>query len=477
MDRLPRDVAQERMHHDIVKLLQEYRVNNGVSIPNGYAGSPNQMVPSFMHQPVTKHRQKNRQRKGSTAKEKPLSPHNQPGSVHLPPVHKPTKTRKKKAAPRAAASHASSSPGDQGNVTSPVGSLESTTGGMCELPPSYETAVSNGHMVLAQPNIPGLDDQCINTASLPAGHIHPAPTNKPGQGIDQVRVQELSPDNWLTGVHLQMRHHDSSPHDTSYTSSTSPLSQTAGSPPMQTFSPMTTGVSSVSTVAYSPQSQTHSPLSMGNSPPQSQGMISSPSQSQPMTVNSPPQSQRIGHSPPCSQPLVASPSATSVQGVMSPLKKGYPTSPTHLQAMHQHAQHNHQNHRIQQQPLPDSLTYEQYTNYEFDRDSSMLPYTPVANNCHQVVYPYPSPPSQHSQLSSEPSATPQHLQHILPTDHYLTPSPDSPGQWSSSSPHSAQSDWSEGISSPPMPVGQGHVVQHPANTNSSNNKRTDGFYC
>ncbi|KAL3180341.1 hypothetical protein MRX96_008909 [Rhipicephalus microplus] len=62
-----------------------------------------------------------------------------------------------------------------------------------------------------------------------------------------------------------------------------------------------------------------------------------------------------------------------------------------------------------------------------------------------AYYHYPTPPSQHSHGSGA-EVTPQHYLH--PGETYLTPSPESPGQWSSSSPHSAQSDWSEGISSP-----------------------------
>ena len=37
MDRLPRDIAQERMHHDIVQLLDEY---NTVRSPQSHAGAP-----------------------------------------------------------------------------------------------------------------------------------------------------------------------------------------------------------------------------------------------------------------------------------------------------------------------------------------------------------------------------------------------------------------------------------------------------
>lgn len=58
----------------------------------------------------------------------------------------------------------------------------------------------------------------------------------------------------------------------------------------------------------------------------------------------------------------------------------------------------------------------------------------------QNFYQYLTPPSQHSG-----GVTPQHLVQSL--DSYPTPSPESPGHWSSSSPHST-SDWSEGVQSP-----------------------------
>ena len=71
---------------------------------------------------------------------------------------------------------------------------------------------------------------------------------------------------------------------------------------------------------------------------------------------------------------------------------------------------------------------------------------------------YPTPPSQHSQGGSPCGDNTPHMNAFPET--YLTPSPESPGQWSSSSPHSsAHSDWSgsEGISSPPGPTMNGHT--------------------
>lgn len=113
------------------------------------------------------------------------------------------------------------------------------------------------------------------------------------------------------------------------------------------------------------------------------------------------------------------PSSMSSYGMASsPAKQrpSLPTSPTHMAAMR--AAHQH---KLQQ----GGPTYDY----------------PVQ----QAYYHYPTPPSQHSHGSGA-EVTPQHYLH--PGETYLTPSPESPGQWSSSSPHSAQSDWSEGISSP-----------------------------
>lgn len=62
------------------------------------------------------------------------------------------------------------------------------------------------------------------------------------------------------------------------------------------------------------------------------------------------------------------------------------------------------------------------------------------NSQQSSFYQYLTPPSQHSG-----GITPQHLVQTL--DSYPTPSPESPGHWSSSSPHST-SDWSEGVQSP-----------------------------
>ena len=172
---------------------------------------------------------------------------------------------------------------------------------------------------------------------------------------------------------------------------------------------------------------------------------------------------------------------------LSPTKgKGLPTSPTHLQAMQQRAaqQQQQQQQHPQQHPHVQSFLFPAPTSggstdmgaeavvpiyataVSRKASSGQLTHPPPQHPHHhqyqpqqplqptsQQGYPleqYPSPPSQHSQSNDSP---PQHLSTLMP-DHYLTPSPDSPDQWSSSSPRSAQSDWSEGISSPVPPIKQ-----------------------
>uniref|UniRef100_A0A8C6XKR1 Notch C-terminal domain-containing protein n=1 Tax=Naja naja TaxID=35670 RepID=A0A8C6XKR1_NAJNA len=70
------------------------------------------------------------------------------------------------------------------------------------------------------------------------------------------------------------------------------------------------------------------------------------------------------------------------------------------------------------------------------------------------VEDYPTPPSQHSYTQGQ-DTTPKHFLHP-PSEHpYLTPSPESPEQWSSPSPHSL-SDWSESTPSPTV-LGPSHT--------------------
>lgn len=91
------------------------------------------------------------------------------------------------------------------------------------------------------------------------------------------------------------------------------------------------------------------------------------------------------------------------------------------------------------------------------------PYQPLQS----PVDKYPTPPSQHSYTTNgSEGTTPGHPAGQPPSEHpYLTPSPESPDPWSSSSPHS-NSDWSD-VTTSPTPLGTttgthaGHTLSAP----------------
>lgn len=164
-----------------------------------------------------------------------------------------------------------------------------------------------------------------------------------------------------------------------------------------------------------------------------------------------------------------------------------PTSPTHLLAMRQQQHHQQQQQQSQLPPIavgPQSSNQSQTkpkissgSAYEFPVTTSqahqvkMEPSSIIysgspshktsaasgsASNTNSQYPPaaslynhYPTPPSV-SQVSQSDQPTPQHYS-VSHDPSYLTPSPESPGEWSPSSSHSAQGDWSDAISSPLHP--------------------------
>lgn len=179
-------------------------------------------------------------------------------------------------------------------------------------------------------------------------------------------------------------------------------------------------------------------------------------QMQPNTL-SPPYSNQ---SPPHSVQSNMSMSPQAYNGSPSPAKTrpSLPTSPTHIAAMRAATQQKHGG-VPQVQNLPMGFDFSQAglelpIPYSTGQATNMTPAT-LQPQQYQQAY-YLTPPSQHS------DATPQHL---LP-DNFPTPSPESPGHWSSSSPHSCNSDWSENITSPNTYTSSGHQT----------NKGSDAIY-
>jgi Notch-like protein len=156
-------------------------------------------------------------------------------------------------------------------------------------------------------------------------------------------------------------------------------------------------------------------------------------------------------------------------------KKGLALSPTHIQAMQQQrtivqgGQHFQQFGQHDSQSVADSVLLcapagSACQMWQQQQLSLMTHHHQQQQQQHRLHH-YPTPPSQHSYDPLN-----RHLPPGFQPEQFLTPSPDSPGQWSSSSPHSGQSDWSEGVSSPPQasyPIGP---------TNSRMVPRKDGGF-
>ncbi len=274
MDRLPRDVAHERRHQDIVKLLEEYRVNSPVAM-NGFATSPPMAAAFVQHhaKPGKKKSRKSSQAAGVDHANK----------VALPPMEK--KKKKKGGHHHHHHHHGHLAGVEPMNGSSPctAASLESPQC-LMELPPSYETACGSGHPVVPidiSPNNITLEQASLHHTLSPEWLEH---------------MQQLDADAMMQQQQQQHGH---------YPSQSSPLSAATGSP--MTASSTTAGGSPSSRLATSPL--THSYSSPAEATP-SPGSITSPSS----LSTSPPQVP-----------------VTSPPTVMSPSRKGYPTSPTHFQ--------------------------------------------------------------------------------------------------------------------------------------------------
>lgn len=369
MDRLPRDVALERRHHDIVQLLDQYKMNSPTPLCLGPTHGTSPAPLAFVQQG-----KQPKQTKRRTTKQASKASVVSPTHTKAPPANvSRSKPRKKRATqvPTGTAMQSHSEPSSVGTI-SPGYSVDSHSPPCYDItpPPRYENAAlvslhqqQQQQQQQQQGGRSGLEDV----------------TSVPQPVLDDYRVMNAHYSN-----------------------------------PMDHFLDW----------PLHPQQQLPPPVLP-----------------KPKAAPSPPN-----------------------HAVPSPIKaaKTLPTSPTHIQAMQRAAQQQ------QHSQLPDYL-FHAPSSATGGCDSHTIPvFSPALTTKimqqqllqqqhhqqqQQSVLPlqtftpdqYPTPPSQHSHQSDSP---PQHIPTVVPDHHYLTPSPDSPGQWSSCSPHSAQSDWSEGISSP-----------------------------
>uniref|UniRef100_A0A8C7WHN7 Neurogenic locus notch homolog protein 1 n=1 Tax=Oncorhynchus mykiss TaxID=8022 RepID=A0A8C7WHN7_ONCMY len=155
-------------------------------------------------------------------------------------------------------------------------------------------------------------------------------------------------------------------------------------------------------------------------------------------------------------PLRGVPTATlsRIMGYQG-LQTSHLGTPPHLmQQMHsrQNPQLQHQNSTTAGQVLSQSFLSSELSGSDLQQGNGVGRSVPIHTILPQETQilgtQFLTPPSQHS-YSGPIDNTPNH-QLQVPDHPFLTPSPGSPDQWSSSSPNSNMSDWSEGISSPPM---------------------------
>jgi Notch-like protein len=389
MDRLPRDIAAERLHHDIVRLLDEHvprpsavqsmhqSTNNISNMQNSNSSPAHVMNDTFTLGAQNQGPPQPKPKKRTVKQEKAL----QDGNEMAPKPPRRPSNRKKKSADSllngGAINHAmDSSPLSTESSTMSPPDVHSMHNNMYNVPANSmaisqpnlsslaepHNAHSYGTLQISKPP-PPYDDTCFNSKAVSFHNLH---------FTNYSTMANSSNGNVLNGSQQQQQQANQ---QQQYLQHNSPF-------------PSPQSVAS----QFTAQSPT---MSYTGSPPQ--------------------------------------PQATS------PNKRpSLPTSPTHIAALRAATQQN-----LQQKLMSSSTNA-----FEFTSNSGGVMAVGGPNNNQFYnggggsMSHYPTPPSQHS----EGNTPPQHLMHG--PDSYPTPSPESPGQWSSSSPHST-SDWSEGISSPP----------------------------
>lgn len=439
MDRLPRDIAQERMHHDIVQLLDEY---NTVRSPQGHGGHgghhlsgvhtlsplmcpPSAFLPSLKNTPQGK---KNRRpgAKGSSL-----------GGQHAASLKESVKARNKKLTLDMQSALLESS------VTlSPVDSLDSP----------HEGASNAGYITNPTSPVAMQSPGLFHSMSVPnTPMVHSSMLE--GGGPFAVSLAQLN-DLGVGGMSLQGRVAMASDVNHGYVLSAGQMGLNMGlvspvSVPFDWHSRMSASQcgQQVVNLVQNSQSGMH---------PQSPAM----QQQQSMMMH---QQQLYRNAMLQPTPVTSTPS-------ISPVKL-----PSIAEQQQQQQQQQLLNHSINNQqsmarmgtstpPTPQTSQPPPSFFQPMPQQPSQ-PQPPAqppqaatpATQATQAVSSqpsgstagtedYPTPPSQHS-YSSSLDATPKHYLH-LPSEHpYLTPSPESPEPWSSPSPHCV-SDWSDSTPSP-----------------------------
>lgn len=449
MDRLPRDIAQERMHHDIVQLLDEY---NTVRSPQGHGGAghhltgghtlsplmcpPSSFLPNLKTTPQGK---KNRRpgAKGSSL-----------GGQHATSLKESVKARNKKLTLEMQNALLESS------VTlSPVDSLDSPHGGATNAgyitnPTSPVAMQSPGlfHSSMSVPNTPMVHNSMLEGGGPFAVSL--AQLNDPGAGgiSMQGRISMASDVNHgyvlssgQVGLNMGMVSPVSVPFD--WHSRMPPSSQCA-QPVVNLIQNSQAAMHPQSPVMQQQNMLMHQPQMFRSTMLQPTPVTSTP------TI-SPVKLPSIAEQQQQQQQHLLSQAITNQQNIAR-MSTSTPPTPQTSQPPPSFFQQQQQPQQQQQQQMPQQPSQPQppaqlpQAASSAAQPAQALPSQPSVSTA--GTEDYPTPPSQHS-YSSALDATPKHYLH-LPSEHpYLTPSPESSEPWSSPSPHCV-SDWSDSTPSP-----------------------------
>lgn len=455
MDRLPRDIAQERMHHDIVRLLDEYNLVRSPPLHNGPLGAPTLSPPlcspnSYIGnlKPAV---QGKKARKPST---KGLSCNGKDA--------KDLKARRKKSQDGKGCLL------DNSSVLSPVDSLESPHGYLSDvaspplmtspfqqspsMPLNHLPGMPDAHMSINHLNMAGKQDMAMGNSSrmafdsvpprlshLPVSSPSTAMSNAPMNFSVGGAAALNGQCEWLSRLQNGIVQNQYNPLRGNMQPGAHQQTQNLQHGMMTTLhnSLPTTSLSQMMSYQAMPNtrlaSQPH--LMQGQQLQQMQQQQLQQPNLQPQQPPQPPQQQ-----PPPQQP---------------PPQHHNPSSNTSG-----HIGQNFLGTELSQPDMQPVSGSSMAVHTILPQDSQMLP-TSLPSSLAQpmTTTQFLTPPSQHS-YSSPLDNTPSH-QLQVPDHPFLTPSPESPDQWSSSSPHSNVSDWSEGISSPPtsMQSQLGHIPE------------------
>uniref|UniRef100_A0A8C3TFR0 Neurogenic locus notch homolog protein 1 n=1 Tax=Chelydra serpentina TaxID=8475 RepID=A0A8C3TFR0_CHESE len=443
MDRLPRDIAQERMHHDIVRLLDEYNLVRSPPLHNGPLGAPTLSPPLCSPNSYIGNLKPNVQgKKARKPSTKGLSCNSKES--------KDIKARRKKSQDGKGCLLDSSS------VLSPVDSLESPHGYLSDV---------------ASP--PLMTSPFQQSPSMPLNHL-------PGMPDAHMSINHLTmagKQDMVIGSSSRMAF-DSVPPRLSHLPVSSPSTVMSSAPMNFTVG----GAASLNGQCdwitrlqngmvqnqYNPMRSNIQPGAHQQTQALQHGMMTSLHNGMPTTTLSQMMSyQPMPNTRLASQPHLMQPQ--QLQQIQQQQNLQQQLQQQNLQQQQHHNTSSNSNTLISQNFLSNELNQ---SDMQQVSSTTMTVHTILPQETQILSTSLPSsltqpmtttqfltPPSQHS-YSSPLDNTPNH-QLQVPDHPFLTPSPESPDQWSSSSPHSNISDWSEGISSPPTSMQSqiGHIPE------------------